>query len=56
VFHLQERAKALAIQVEGEAIPLDKLDHFRPETGMILANTTSMGMHPNVSQTPISKV
>jgi len=50
-----ERAKALAIQVEGEAIPLDKLDHFHPETGMVLANTTSMGMQPNVSQTPISK-
>jgi len=50
-----ERAKALAIQVQGEAIPLDKLDHFHPETGMILANTTSMGMHPHVNQTPISK-
>lgn len=50
-----ERAKALASQVGGEAIPLDKLDTFHPETGMILANTTSIGMHPNTDQTPISK-
>ncbi|KAH9329302.1 hypothetical protein KI387_001410, partial [Taxus chinensis] len=50
-----ERAKALASLVGGEAIPLDKLDNFHPETGMILANTTSIGMHPNVDQTPISK-
>eukprot|EP01018_Ginkgo_biloba_P017350 Gb_24244 [translate_table: standard] len=50
-----ERAKALASLVGGEAIPLDKLDSFCPEAGMILANTTSMGMHPNVNQTPVSK-
>uniref|UniRef100_A0A0D6R304 shikimate dehydrogenase (NADP(+)) n=1 Tax=Araucaria cunninghamii TaxID=56994 RepID=A0A0D6R304_ARACU len=50
-----ERAKALASLVGGESIPLDKLDTFQPETGMILANTSSVGMHPNVNQTPIPK-
>ncbi|KAH9322626.1 hypothetical protein KI387_017265, partial [Taxus chinensis] len=50
-----ERAKMLANLVGGEAIPLDKLDSFWPENGMILANTTSVGMHPNVNETPISK-
>ncbi|GLJ31422.1 hypothetical protein SUGI_0630490 [Cryptomeria japonica] len=50
-----ERAKTLASLVGGEAIPLEKLDSFCPENGMILANTTSVGMHPNVNETPISK-
>lgn len=50
-----ERAKALANLVGGEAIPLDKLDSFCQENGMILANTTSVGMHPNVMESPISK-
>lgn len=50
-----ERAKVLASLVGGEAIPLEKLDSFCPENGMILANTTSVGMHPNVNDTPISK-
>eukprot|EP01018_Ginkgo_biloba_P010731 Gb_22470 [translate_table: standard] len=50
-----ERGKALANLVAGEAIPLDKLDSFCQEDGMILANTTSVGMHPNVNVTPVSK-
>eukprot|EP01018_Ginkgo_biloba_P017336 Gb_23330 [translate_table: standard] len=50
-----ERAKALANSVEGEAIPLEKLDSFCPETGMVLANTSAIGMQPNVNATPLSK-
>lgn len=39
-----------------EAIELEKLSDFRPETGMILANSTSIGMEPEVTKSPISKV
>ena len=57
VFHgISERAKALAESVGAEAIELEKLSDFRPETGMILANSTSIGMYPEVTQSPISKV
>ncbi|XAR52529.1 3-dehydroquinate dehydratase [Bertholletia excelsa] len=50
-----EKAKELASKVGGEAIPLDQLDDFHPEGGMILANTTSVGMKPKTDATPISK-
>ncbi|XP_010486143.1 PREDICTED: bifunctional 3-dehydroquinate dehydratase/shikimate dehydrogenase, chloroplastic-like [Camelina sativa] len=50
-----ERALKLAEAIGGRALSLADLDSFRPEDGMILANTTSMGMQPNVSETPISK-
>lgn len=50
-----ERAKVLADSVGGEALSLEKLNSFQPVTGMVLANTTSVGMHPNVTETPISK-
>lgn len=53
---LEERAKELAEAVGGDAIELGKLADFRPETGMILANSTSIGMQPNVHATPIPKV
>ena len=53
----KERGKALADAVDGEALPLEELNSFKPVmTGMVLANTTSVGMHPNVEDTPISKV
>ncbi|KAK1387179.1 hypothetical protein POM88_015357 [Heracleum sosnowskyi] len=51
-----ERAKELADTIGGHAISISELDNFRPESHMILANTTSMGMQPNVDETPISKV
>lgn len=51
-----ERAKALAESVGGKAIELDQLSDFRPETGMILANSTSIGMEPEVTRSPIHKV
>ena len=35
---------------------LADLDIFHPEYGMILANTTSIGMQPKVDETPLSKV
>ncbi|KAG0592010.1 hypothetical protein M758_1G202800 [Ceratodon purpureus] len=50
-----ERAKTLAESVGAEAIELEKLADFRPETGMILANSTSIGMEPEVTKSPISK-
>ena len=54
---MEERGKALADAVDGEALPLEELNSFKPVmTGMVLANTTSVGMHPNVEDTPISKV
>lgn len=40
----------------GEAIELDKLGDFHPETGMILANSTSVGMQPDIGMSPIPKV
>ncbi|KAL6957444.1 hypothetical protein U1Q18_046607 [Sarracenia purpurea var. burkii] len=52
---ISNKAKELAIKVGGEAIPLAELDDFHPEDGMILANTTSVGMKPNTNATPISK-
>ncbi|KAL1558455.1 bifunctional 3-dehydroquinate dehydratase/shikimate dehydrogenase, chloroplastic-like [Salvia divinorum] len=50
-----ERAKALAAAVSGEALPYECLNGFRPEKGMILANSSAIGMDPNEDQTPISK-
>ncbi|KAH9552617.1 hypothetical protein CY35_09G075800 [Sphagnum magellanicum] len=49
------RAKELAAAVGGEAIQLEKLSEFRPETGMVLANSTSIGMQPDIDQSPIPK-
>ncbi|KAK4492563.1 hypothetical protein RD792_003378 [Penstemon davidsonii] len=51
-----ERAKALAIAVSGEALPYECLNEFQPEKGMILANASSVGMEPNIDQSPVSKV
>ncbi|XP_057960848.1 bifunctional 3-dehydroquinate dehydratase/shikimate dehydrogenase, chloroplastic-like [Malania oleifera] len=50
-----EKAKELASKVGGKAITLAELDNFYPEDGMILANTTSVGMKPKTDATPISK-
>ncbi|XP_021817405.1 bifunctional 3-dehydroquinate dehydratase/shikimate dehydrogenase, chloroplastic-like isoform X1 [Prunus avium] len=50
-----DKAKALANKVGGEAITLAELENFHPEDGMVLANTTSVGMKPRTDQTPISK-
>lgn len=55
-FHLTEKAKELASKVGGEAMTLAELENFHPEDGMILANTTSVGMKPNIDNTPLSKV
>lgn len=51
-----ERARVIADTVGGQALTLSELDNFHPEDGMILANTTSIGMQPKVDETPISKV
>ncbi|KAI4317661.1 hypothetical protein L6164_025512 [Bauhinia variegata] len=50
-----ERAKEVADVIGGDALALADLDNYHPEDGMILANTTSIGMQPNVNETPISK-
>ncbi|CAL0313947.1 unnamed protein product [Lupinus luteus] len=50
-----DRARELADVIGGDAIALADLDNYHPEDGMILANTTSIGMQPKVDETPISK-
>ncbi|KAL5712831.1 hypothetical protein ACHQM5_014959 [Ranunculus cassubicifolius] len=50
-----ERAKELAELVGGDALSSVELESFRPEEGMILANTTSIGMQPKVEETPLVK-
>ncbi|MCI13340.1 bifunctional 3-dehydroquinate dehydratase/shikimate dehydrogenase chloroplastic-like, partial [Trifolium medium] len=54
VFH-SYRARELADVIGGDALALSDLDSYHPEDGMILANTTSIGMQPKVDETPISK-
>ncbi|RZC75122.1 hypothetical protein C5167_050609 [Papaver somniferum] len=41
--------------VGGDAVTLAQLETFRPEDGMILANTTSIGMQPKIEETPVPK-
>lgn len=53
---LQDRARKLADAVGGDALPFADLDNFHPEDRMILVNTTSVGMHPKIDETPIPKV
>jgi 3-dehydroquinate dehydratase/shikimate dehydrogenase len=50
-----ERARELAETVGGEALSLGELCNFQPENGMILANTTSIGMQPKIDDTPVPK-
>ncbi|KAK4851772.1 hypothetical protein QYF36_018315 [Acer negundo] len=50
-----EKAKILADKVGGQAITLAELKDFHPEEGMILANTTSVGMKPRIDETPLPK-
>lgn len=50
-----DRAREIADTVGGQALSLSELENFHPEDGMILANTTSIGMQPKVDETPISK-
>ncbi|CAH1427633.1 unnamed protein product [Lactuca virosa] len=50
-----DRARELAEIIGGEALSLADLSSYAPEEGMILANTTSIGMQPNIHETPISK-
>lgn len=50
-----ERAKELADKVGGKAMTLEEVEHFHPEEGMVLANTTSVGMKPKIDETPLAK-
>ncbi|XP_076899470.1 bifunctional 3-dehydroquinate dehydratase/shikimate dehydrogenase, chloroplastic-like [Bidens hawaiensis] len=50
-----ERAQSLARAVSGEALPIEQLDTFCPQNGMILANCSAIGMEPDVHLTPVSK-
>lgn len=54
--YFEERALEVAEAIGGRAVSLADLESFHPEDGMVLANTTSVGMQPNVDETPISKV
>lgn len=54
--YFEERALEVAEAIGGRAVSLADLENFHPEDGMVLANTTSVGMQPNVGETPISKV
>ncbi|KAJ3681077.1 hypothetical protein LUZ60_015566 [Juncus effusus] len=49
------RAQELANLIGGHALTLAELENYHPDDNMILANTTSIGMHPNVNDTPLSK-
>lgn len=35
---------------------LAEVENFHPEEGMVLANTTSVGMKPKIDETPMAKV
>ncbi|CAI9118697.1 OLC1v1020297C1 [Oldenlandia corymbosa var. corymbosa] len=50
-----ERARELADAIGGQAVSLSELESFHPEDGMILANTTSIGMQPKVDETPVAQ-
>ncbi|XVF38621.1 hypothetical protein REPUB_Repub20aG0118200 [Reevesia pubescens] len=50
-----ERARELADIIGGNALSLADLASFHSEEGMILANTTSIGMQPNIDETPVPK-
>ncbi|PWA80035.1 3-dehydroquinate dehydratase type I [Artemisia annua] len=50
-----ERAQCLARAVSGEALPIEQLETYCPENGMILANCSAIGMEPDVHLTPVSK-
>ncbi|TKW28931.1 hypothetical protein SEVIR_3G361800v4 [Setaria viridis] len=49
------RAQELARLIGGTALTMAELESYHPEDGMILANATSVGMYPNVNETPLSK-
>lgn len=49
-----DRANKLATLVGGQALTLGELEKFHADEGAILANTTSIGMNPNVNETPLS--
>ncbi|XP_031114844.1 bifunctional 3-dehydroquinate dehydratase/shikimate dehydrogenase, chloroplastic-like, partial [Ipomoea triloba] len=51
----EERAKALAKAISGEALPYDRLNDFCPEKGMILANASAIGMQPRTDETLVCK-
>ncbi|RRT58118.1 hypothetical protein B296_00014768 [Ensete ventricosum] len=52
---IANRSYELANLIGGCALTLAELEIFHPEDGMILANTTSIGMQPNIAETPLIK-
>ncbi|MBA0880333.1 hypothetical protein Goshw_008741 [Gossypium schwendimanii] len=50
-----DKAKELASKVRGQALTLAELNDFCPEEGMILVNTTPVGMEPRIEETPVPK-
>lgn len=57
MFGEEEKDKALARAVNGEARPLDEVRSFTtPEGETVLAHATRIGMVPNIDHTPVPKV
>ena len=56
ISNFSARAQELANIIGGTALTLSELENYHPKEGMILANATSVGMHPNVDEIPLSKV
>ncbi|PON73979.1 3-dehydroquinate dehydratase type I [Parasponia andersonii] len=50
-----DRVKSLAFAVTGEVRRFEDLATFQPEKGVILANATPLGMHPNTDRIPVSE-
>ncbi|KAL8166411.1 hypothetical protein V2J09_007910 [Rumex salicifolius] len=50
-----DRAKSLALDVAGDAIPFEDVNNFQPEKGAILANATPVGMHPSNDRIPVAE-
>ncbi|KAJ6380136.1 hypothetical protein OIU76_016734 [Salix suchowensis] len=51
----QNEPRELADKVGGLAMTLAEAENFHPEDGMVLANTTSVGMTPHTDATPLAK-
>ncbi|KAL2620382.1 hypothetical protein R1flu_000587 [Riccia fluitans] len=48
-----QRAQELAALCGATAVPLTELASISPSPGMVLANSTSLGMHPKVGDSPL---
>ncbi|KAJ6853982.1 bifunctional 3-dehydroquinate dehydratase/shikimate dehydrogenase, chloroplastic-like isoform X1 [Iris pallida] len=49
-----DRAREVAELVGGQALTLADLENYQAAEGAVLANTTSVGMYPNIHDSPLS--